>query len=86
MLVSFYTASWCKACKGMKPNVISACNDSNVEYAELDVDKHTDLAISLDVITLPTVIIFDNGKELDRIVGTASKYEVMKRIAQAGKE
>ena len=86
MNVIFFTAPWCGACKGIKPHVISACNDARVPLAFVDTDEDAELSIRRGVSSLPTIIIEHNGVELDRITGAVGKNEMAKRLNDARRE
>ena len=70
-LVDFY-AEWCGPCKMLAPVLESL--DTNV--VKVDVDIHAELAQKYGVMSVPTVYIFQDGKEVDKFVGFHSKSEI----------
>jgi len=87
MRVEFFSAYYCSACRGVKPNVISACNDAKVPIEIVDAELNEDYCIKINISTLPTIIIFDDeGNELDRVTGTISRQEMSKRLIEAKDE
>ena len=64
VLVDFY-AEWCGPCKMLAPNLEKL--DYNI--LKVDVDKFQDLAISYGVMSVPTLILFNNGKEVNKSIG-----------------
>lgn len=63
----------CGPCHALRPIVESiAARDTSLSVAELDVDAHPELAARLGVRGIPTLILFEDGKELRRRVGSAS--------------
>ena len=64
VLVDFY-AEWCGPCKMLAPNLEKL--DYNI--LKVDVDKFQDLAISYGVMSVPTLILFKNGKEINKSIG-----------------
>ena len=64
VLVDFY-AEWCGPCKMLAPNLEKL--DYNI--LKVDVDKFQDLAISYGVMSVPTLILFKNGKEVNKSIG-----------------
>ncbi len=86
MNVLFFTAPWCATCKGVRPHVISACNDARVPLAFVDTDADPDAAIARGISSLPTIIIERDGTELDRIVGAIGRGEMAKRLTAAKAE
>lgn len=74
VLVDFW-ASWCMPCKMMAPVLNDVAEDlSGSKYvAKLDVEKHQLVAAQYKIRNIPTMILFKNGKEIDRYVGAKSK-------------
>lgn len=64
VLVDFY-AEWCGPCKMLAPNLEKL--DYNI--LKVDVDKFQDLAISYGVMSVPTLILFKDGKEVNKSIG-----------------
>ena len=64
VLVDFY-AEWCGPCKMLAPNLEKL--DYNI--LKVDVDKFQDLAISYGVMSVPTLILFKSGKEVNKSIG-----------------
>ena len=64
VLVDFY-AEWCGPCKMLAPNLEKL--DYNI--LKVDVDKFQDLAISDGVMSVPTLILFKGGKEINKSIG-----------------
>lgn len=79
VLVDFY-ATWCGPCK-MLGLVLEKFDDENiVPILKLDVDEAKDVAEKYKVFTIPTLIIFENGKEMKRKVGYQSLGELRKWV------
>ena len=64
VLVDFY-AEWCGPCKMLAPNLEKL--DYNI--LKVDVDKFQDLAINYGVMSVPTLILFKGGKEINKSIG-----------------
>lgn len=79
VLVDFY-ATWCGPCK-MLGLVLEKFDDENiVPILKLDVDEAKDVAEKYKVFTIPTLIVFENGKEIKRKVGYQSLDELRKWV------
>lgn len=65
-----FTASWCGPCKMMIPLIEKASGEfKNIKFVEVDVDDGDGLPEVYSISSVPTMIIFKNGKEFDRISG-----------------
>lgn len=84
VLVDFW-ATWCGPCKIIAPTVEEIASDyeGRAVVAKLDVDKAEELAIRYEVSSIPTLIVFKEGKEFARVVGVAEKSELTSRLDEA---
>lgn len=85
VLVDFW-AQWCGPCKMSAP-VLEQMSDEyagRVTICKVDVDKETDLAARFGVMSIPTVILFENGVEKGRQVGFAGKQGYLDLMKKAG--
>lgn len=82
-MVDFW-ASWCVPCKAMAPvlNELAEELDEKVKICKLNVDENQQLAVKYAVRSIPTLILFRNGKEIDRFVGVKSKSFLTGKINQ----
>lgn len=80
LVVLVFGAKWCKPCKRMAPAVerINEKED-NVFFFKVDADKAPDVADALDVSSLPTFVLFRDGKILTSLVGD-DESKLKKRI------
>lgn len=76
------SAPWCSACKSLD-SILQAILD---EYSDrviagiLDVDQNPKLIDDLKIMSVPTIIVFQNGQEKKRIFGAVSKDELLKEV------
>ncbi len=70
ILVDFY-ADWCGPCRMLTPILEKVAKDltGKATIAKLDIDKAQKTASSLQITSIPTLILFKNGKEVGRLVG-----------------
>jgi thioredoxin 1 len=80
VLVTF-TADWCGSCKKIDPVItrIASKVDGKAIFYEVDVDKHPEVADRFGVSSIPTLLIFDEGKVAERI-HTAEESAILKRL------
>ena len=65
VLVDFY-ATWCGPCKMMGPVLEELENSRSVKVVKIDVDKNEEIAKNYGVMSIPTLILFQKGKQLDK--------------------
>lgn len=76
----FFTATWCSACKAIKPIVEKEAPEKGytVTYFDLDDDEGAEAAEAYFIKTLPTLIVIENGKEIKRAIGNTAWAEIQK--------
>lgn len=82
VLVDFW-ASWCMPCKMMMPVVeeLEKEMESTVKVCKINIDEEADLAIKYGVMSIPTFLVFKEGKVINKTVGVQDKQE-LKKILQ----
>ena len=82
ILVVDFFATWCGPCKMLTPIFQSLSREMSdkVEFAKIDIDKSLELAQKYKISSVPTMIIFKNGKEVQRMVGFKPKEQIRKKI------
>ena len=78
LLVDFY-ADWCGPCKAMMP-ILEELKETPI--LKVNVDEYSDLASSYGIMSIPTLILFKNGKEIDKKVGLINKSELEKWLKE----
>jgi len=84
VMVDFY-ADWCGPCKMMAPSVdqLAAENQGKLLVAKLDTDRSPRTAQSFNIRNIPTVVVFENGKEARRQSG-AMPFNALRQLAGVG--
>lgn len=83
VLVDFY-ADWCGPCKILSPRVAEIANENkDLKVVKINVDQNEDLARKYNISSMPTLLVIEKGKELNRVVGALSKSKVLKFVREA---
>ncbi len=83
VLIDFF-ATWCGPCKTLAP-ILKHVKDNlgeRITILKIDVDKNEQLASKYQVRGVPTMILFQNGKQLWRQSGVLSQDEIIKTIIE----
>ena len=77
VLVDFF-AVWCAPCKMVSPLIEEiAAERDDIKTGKVDVDQNMALAQQYQVMSIPTLILFRDGKPVNRIVGAVPKEEIL---------
>ena len=81
VLVDFW-AVWCGPCLRFAPVIEEVAKEyqGRLKICKLNVDEAPNLASIYDIMSIPTLVIFKNGKVLDKIIGAPPKAELIKMI------
>ena len=80
VVVDFY-ATWCGPCKMLGPVFEELSTEINdIKFIKVDIDEHEDLCRKYKVMSVPTLIVFDNGKEIKRNIGFIPKDKLKEFI------
>ena len=77
--IKYFSATWCGPCKSFKP-VMNEIASEGYSVQFIDIDQSPNMATQFSVMSVPTVIIEENGIEVDRFVGSIPNQQVLERL------
>ena len=80
--LKYFTATWCGPCQRFKPIMQEVANEGNhVQFIDIDTDQGRMFADQYNVRSVPTVVIEENGSEVNRLIGATSKQTILENLA-----
>ena len=80
VVVDFY-ADWCGPCKMLSPIVETVAKENeDIKVVKVNVDDAQDLAIKYNIMSIPTLVAFKNGEEVNRTVGLVDKTQIINML------
>ena len=80
VLIDFY-ATWCVPCQMLSPVLEEvATENSDIKLVKIDVDQNEELAYKYGISAMPTIIVMENGEEINRSIGVISKEDILKLL------
>jgi len=80
VLVDFW-ASWCGPCKMLSPIVDEIGEErDDIKVCKINVDEQPELAAKFQIMSIPTLIVFKNGKVVNQASGARPKNQILKML------
>ena len=79
-VAKYFSATWCGPCKQFKP-IMQELSDEGYNIEFIDGDENRDLAIKYNIRSIPTTVIEEEGKEINRLLGVKSKEEIIEELS-----
>ena len=77
VLVDFY-ASWCGPCRMVSPIIDEiAAERSDIKVVKVNVDEQSELAAEFGVMSIPTLVVIENGKIVNQMMGARPKEAIL---------
>lgn len=81
ILVDFW-AEWCGPCKMLEPTVEELAAESEAVVLKVDIDEHQDLARDEGIRSVPTLQFYQDGEQVERVIGVQDKSKLEEIIGQ----
>jgi thioredoxin 1 len=81
ILVDFW-AEWCRPCKMFSPILDEISKEYSIWIGKINVDENKEKSLEYNIVSLPTTIVFENGKEVKRILGAKAKHMMLRELNQ----
>lgn len=80
-IVDFY-ADWCGPCKMMSPIFEEAANEAGdkAKFGKLNVDEAREISMKYGVMSIPTIVVFKDGKVVSQVAGVQDKSSLLEMI------
>ena len=80
VLVDFW-ATWCGPCQMVGPIIEELGEElENIKVCKVDVDKEPEISIKYNIMSIPTLIVFENGEIANKTIGVCTKDEILELL------
>ena len=81
VVLADFNAQWCGPCKMLKPIIDGIANErDDIKVVSIDIDDEDELADKYEVVSIPCLVVFKDGEEVNRSVGFKAKQDILKLI------
>ncbi len=80
VLVDFW-AEWCGPCKMLGPILEEISQETDIKICKIDVDSNPEITSTFKIRSIPTMIIFKDGVQVDHFIGFKAKDEILNKLA-----
>lgn len=76
-----FWASWCGPCRMLAPTLEQIAEErSDIKIAKVNVDEQMELATQFGIVSIPTLIVFKDGKAVNKTMGVQSKAQILSML------
>ena len=75
-----FNAGWCGPCRAMKPMLEELSENAAYKIVSIDIDEEDELAEEYDVSSIPCLVVFKGGEEVNRSVGLIAKDAIVELV------
>ena len=82
VLIDFF-ATWCGPCKMLSPVIEELADElDDIKVCKLDIDKATKIALQYNVMSVPTLLLFEDGVVVNTLIGFRPKEEILNELGR----
>lgn len=81
-LFKFYSPT-CAPCRAIEPSLATICEDKKIERFNINIDDSPEVIQDFGIKSVPTVILFEEGKELGRFIGFKTEKEILSWVEKS---
>ncbi len=84
LLIVDFWAPWCGPCKMVAPVIEQLSRElaGKITFGKLNVDENTRISNAFEIQSIPTMMVFKDGRPIDRIIGAMTKPQLLLRISR----